>query len=83
MIDFLLTSLIATNAPRISSSPPPPPVNPVFVNPTSSPAPVPSVPIVYPNRNNLPSSTPTPQPSNKSWSDKVWERYQNRQRSLP
>ncbi len=83
MIDFLLTSLIATNAPRISSPPFPSLVNPVPLSPTSSPAPVPSVPIVYPNRNNSPSPSSTTQPSSKSWADKVWERYQNRQRSLP
>jgi hypothetical protein len=80
MIDFLLSSLIATNLPRISSPPAPPTVNRAL----STPAPaLPSVPVVYPNR-NLPSSvSPTTQPSNKSWSDKVWERYQNRKRSLP
>ncbi len=82
MIDFLLTSFIATNAPRISSPPSASPVN-LPVRPVSSPAPaLPSVPIVYPNRNNQPSS-PTVQPSNKSWSDKVWEKYQDRQRNLP
>jgi hypothetical protein len=80
MIDFLLSSLIATNPPRISSPTPAPTVN----RAPSTPAPVlPSVPIVYPNR-NLPSSvSPTTEPSNKSWSDKVWERYQNRRHRLP
>jgi hypothetical protein len=82
MIDFLLTSFIATNAPRISSPPSSPSVNRP-ARPVSSPSPaLPSVPIVYPNRNNQPSS-PTSQPSNKSWSDKVWEKYQDRQRNLP
>jgi hypothetical protein len=80
MIDLLLTSVIATNAPRISPS--------TTVNrpasSSSTPAPtLPSVPVVYPNRNNSPSPSSTTQPSTKSWADKVWERYQNRQRSLP
>jgi len=79
MINFLLSSLIATNPPRISSPSPAPTVN----RAPSTPAPVlPSVPVVYPNR-NLPSVSPATQPSNTSWLDKVWERYQNRKRNLP
>lgn len=79
MIDFLLASVIATAAPRTSS--PVYPANPApVVSPTSKPATVlPAVPAVYPSRNS-PSTT---QPSNKSWSDKVWERYQDRRRNLP
>lgn len=82
MIEFLLASAIATAAPRIS---PPvrstPPVNSAPVlSPTSKPASAPpAVPVVYPSRSPSP---PAAQP-NKSWFDKTWERYQDRQRNLP
>lgn len=79
MIEFLLVSAIATSAPR--TSPPvrsTPSVNPAPVSPTSKPASAPpAVPVVYPSR------TPSPDQPNKSWFDKTWERYQDRQRNLP
>jgi hypothetical protein len=86
MINFLLASVLATAAPR--TSPPVRSTSPVNSVPASKPSPtvaptLPAVPIVYPNRNVPLSPSPTTQPSTSSWSDKVWERYQDRQRSLP
>jgi hypothetical protein len=86
MIDFLLASAIATAAPRTSSPVrfTPPANSAPASSPSSTSAPtLPAVPIVYPNRNPPLLPSPTNQPSNKSWSDKVWERYQDRQRNLP
>jgi len=85
MIDFLLASAIATAAPRTSSpvrSTPPANSAPASTPSSTSAPTLPAVPIVYPNRNPPLLPSPTNQP-NKSWSDKVWERYQDRQRNLP
>jgi hypothetical protein len=85
MIDFLLASAIASSAPRTFSPVRSAPVlNPVpAASPTSNPpSALPAVPVVYPNRNTPVLSPSTTQPSNKSWSDKVWERYKERQQRI-